>query len=197
MTVGCGGVRVDEKNELNSRTGDLPKTRGGRRCALANGPLYAHLFLLQDGEVLLQRRQLRAKQRLRPTGWDPSTNVSTDLRGVLPDRREQPVRRGAAAPRAGPASADHRAGVVRQHDQTGAVSRRWRSRTSIARTSRLRLRRSPGGPRGMHRAHPASRPHQCRQRRRDDGGVTRRREALVSEIYTSGPRGRYRPVEEA
>ena len=114
---------LDEKNELNV----VPETYlDGRWTSLSpspHWPMYAHLFLLEDGRVFYSGGQYGANNGVRPTVWDPATNASTDLQGVLPD----PQARNQSASVLLPPAQDQRVmimggGPFDMHDQTGAVA---------------------------------------------------------------------------
>jgi hypothetical protein len=114
---------LDEKNELNV----VPETYlDGSWTSLSpspHWPMYAHLFLLQDGRVFYSGGQYGANNGVRPTIWDPATNASTDLQGVLPD----PQARNQSASVLLPPAQDQRVmimggGPFDMHDQTGAVA---------------------------------------------------------------------------
>ena len=156
-------------------------------------PMYAHLFLLQDGRLFYSGGQYGANNGVRPTVWDPATNATTDLQGVLPD----PQARNQSASVLLPPAQDQRVmimggGPFDMHDQTGAVA-------SVA-VADLDARQ-PGvraGRRAEHGADasvrdPAARPHRARQRRRDDGGE-RGPGGAGGRDLPPGPRGRSRSV---
>ncbi len=78
------------------------------RPASQHWPMYAHLFLLDDGRVFYSGGQYGDNNGVKAAIWDVATNTTTDVLGLPVRRHAQPVGQRAAATRAGPAGDDHR-----------------------------------------------------------------------------------------
>jgi Domain of unknown function (DUF1929)/FG-GAP-like repeat/FG-GAP repeat len=89
----------------------------------ANWPMYAHLFLLDDGRLYYTGGQYGANNGVRPSIWDLTTNTVTEVKGLLPDAGS----RNQAASVLLPPVQDQRVlliggGPYDMHDQTGATA---------------------------------------------------------------------------
>ena len=142
---------LDEHSELNLVPELYTDGAGWNASARspANWPMYAHLFLLEDGRVYYSGGQYGSNNGVRPSIWDLAANTVVEVGGVLVD----PGKRNQSASVLLPPAQDQRVmimggGPSDMHDMTGATAS-----TAITDLSTAAPAVTAGAPMAMRRMH--------------------------------------------